>query len=99
MARQKYIPLFDDQLEVISFLSDAQLGSAVRAAMGFVRYGTEPALDGITGMFYQVLRAQYLRQLGAQQDGAIVYSLGFIVCIRLVYQRYTTGITPAANAY
>lgn len=71
MARQKYIPLFDDQLEVISFLSDAQLGSAVRAAMGFVRYGTEPALDGITGMFYQVLRAQYLRQLGAQQDGAM----------------------------
>ena len=28
-----------------------------------------------------------------------VYSLGFIVCIRLVYQWYTTGITPAASAY
>ena len=69
MAKQKYIPLFDDQLEVISFLSDEQLGSAVRAVMQFMRSGEERELDGITGMFYQVLRAQYLRQLGAQQDG------------------------------
>lgn len=28
-----------------------------------------------------------------------VYSLGFIVCIRLVYQWYMSGITRAASVY
>ena len=57
MAKQKYIPLFDDQLEVISFLTDEQLGGAVRAAMQYMRSGEEPILEGLAGMFYQVLRA------------------------------------------
>lgn len=69
MAKQKYIPLFDDQLEVISFLSDEQLGGAVRAAMQYMRNGEETVLEGMTGMFYQVLRAQYFRQQGFQQNG------------------------------
>lgn len=69
MAKQKYIPLFDDQLEVISFLSDEQLGGAVRAAMQYMRNGEESVLEGMAGMFYQVLRAQYFRQQGFQQSG------------------------------
>lgn len=69
MAKQKYIPLFDDQLEVISFLSDEQLGGAVRAAMQYMRSGEEFVLEGMAGMFYQVLRAQYFRQQGFQQSG------------------------------
>ena len=69
MAKQKYIPLFDDQLEVISFLTDEQLGGAVRAAMQYMRSGEEPILEGLAGMFYQVLRAQYFRQQGFQQSG------------------------------
>ena len=69
MAKQKYIPLFDDQLEVISFLSDEQLGGAVRAAMQYMRSGEESVLEGMAGMFYQVLRAQYFRQQGFQQSG------------------------------
>ena len=69
MAKLKYIPLFDDQLEVAAFLSDEQLGCAVRAAMWFMRDGEDRALDGIAGMFYQVLRSQYLRQLRSQQSG------------------------------
>ena len=55
MAKQKYIPLFDDQLEVISFLTDEQLGGAVRAAMQYMRSGEESVLEGMAGMFYQVL--------------------------------------------
>lgn len=69
MAKQKYIPLFDDQLEVISFLTDEQLGGAVRAAMQYMRSGEESVLEGMAGMFYQVLRAQYFRQQGFQQSG------------------------------
>ena len=69
MAKQKYIPLFDDQLEVISFLTDEQLGGAVRAAMQYMRSGEEFVLEGMAGMFYQVLRAQYFRQQGFQQSG------------------------------
>ena len=69
MAKQKYIPLFDDQLEVISFLTDEQLGGAVRAAMQYMRSGEESVLEGMAGMFCQVLRAQYFRQQGFQQSG------------------------------
>ena len=69
MAKQKYIPLFDDQLEVISFLTDEQLGGAVRAAMQYMRSGEESVLEGMAGMFYHVLRAQYFRQQGFQQSG------------------------------
>lgn len=70
MARPKYLPIFDDQYEAVAFLTDAQLGCVVRAVMRFMRNGEESTFDGISGMFYQVLRAQYLRRLGSQQDGA-----------------------------
>ena len=45
MAKRECVNLFDDQLEVVSFLTDEQLGCAVRAAMQFVRDGAEPKLD------------------------------------------------------
>ena len=62
MAKRECVNLFDDQLEVVSFLTDEQLGRAVRAAMQFVRDGAEPKLDGPAGMFFQMLRAQCVRQ-------------------------------------
>lgn len=70
MAKQKYLPLFDDQLEAVAFLTDEQLGSVVRAAMRFMRNGEQSTFDGVAGMFYQVLRAQYIRQYGFQQNGS-----------------------------
>lgn len=70
MAKQKYLPIFDDQLEAVAFLTDEQFGSVVRAVMRFMRNGEENAFDGVAGMFYQVLRAQYIRQYGFQQNGS-----------------------------
>lgn len=70
MAKQKYLPIFDDQLEAVAFLTDEQFGSVVRAVMRFMRNGEESTLDGAAGMFYQVLRAQYIRQYGFQQNGS-----------------------------
>ncbi len=65
MAKQKYIPLFDDQLEVISFLSDEQLGGAVRAAMQYMRSGEETVLEGVAGMFYHVFFLCFFGDLAA----------------------------------
>lgn len=70
MAKQKYLPIFDDQLEAVAFLTDEQFGSVVRAVMRFMRNGEESTFDGVAGMFYQVLRAQYIRQYGFQQNGS-----------------------------
>lgn len=70
MAKQKHFPIFDDQYEVVAFLTDEQLGSVVRAVMRFMRNGTESTFDGVAGMFYQVLRAQYIRQWGFQWNGS-----------------------------
>lgn len=70
MAKQKYLPIFDDQLEAVAFLTDEQFGSVVRAVMRFMRNGEENTFDGVAGMFYQVLRAQYIRQYGFQQNGS-----------------------------
>ncbi len=70
MAKQKYLPIFDDQLEAVAFLTDEQFGSVVRAVMRFMRNGEESTFDGAAGMFYQVLRAQYIRQYGFQQNGS-----------------------------
>lgn len=70
MAKQKYLPIFDDQLEAVAFLTDEQFGSVVRAVMRFMRNGDESTFDGAAGMFYQVLRAQYIRQYGFQQNGS-----------------------------
>lgn len=70
MAKQKYLPIFDDQLEAVAFLTDEQFGSVVRAVMRFMRNGEENTFDGVAGMFYQILRAQYIRQYGFQQNGS-----------------------------
>lgn len=70
MAKQKYLPIFDDQLEAVAFLTDEQFGSVVRAVMRFMRNGEENTFDGVAGMFYQVLCAQYIRQYGFQQNGS-----------------------------
>ena len=70
MAKQKYLPIFDDQFEAVAFLTDEQFGSVVRAVMRFMRNGEENTFDGVAGMFYQVLRAQYIRQYGFQQNGS-----------------------------
>lgn len=70
MAKQKYLPIFDDQFEAVAFLTDEQFGSVVRAVMRFMRNGEETRFDGVAGMFYQVLRAQYIRQYGFQQNGS-----------------------------
>lgn len=70
MAKQKHIPLFDDQLEVVNFLSDQELGAAVRAAMQFMRDGSECELPGCTGMLYEVLKAQFLRQQKDVENGS-----------------------------
>lgn len=70
MAKQKYLPIFDDQFEAVAFLTDEQFGSVVRAVMRFMRNGEESTFDGVAGMFYQVLRAQYIRQYGFQQNGS-----------------------------
>lgn len=70
MAKQKHLPIFDDQLEAVAFLTDEQFGSVVRAVMRFMRNGEENTFDGVAGMFYQVLRAQYIRQYGFQQNGS-----------------------------
>ncbi len=69
MAKQKCISLFDDQLEVVSFLNDEQLGRVVRAAMQFMRDGTDACFDGCEGMFYRVLLAQFVRQQIDQKNG------------------------------
>ena len=69
MAKQKCISLFDDQLEVVSFLDDEQLGRVVRAAMKFMRDGTDACFDGCEGMFYRVLLAQFVRQQVDQKNG------------------------------
>lgn len=69
MAKQKCISLFDDQLEVVSFLDDEQLGRVVRAAMQFMRDGTDACFDGCEGMFYRVLLAQFVRQQIDQKNG------------------------------
>ena len=69
MAKQKCISLFDDQLEVVSFLDDEQLGRVVRAAMQFMRDGTDASFDGCEGMFYRVLLAQFVRQQIDQKNG------------------------------
>lgn len=69
MAKQRCISLFDDQLEVVSFLSDEQLGRVVRAAMQFMRNGTDACFDGCEGMFYRVLLAQFVRQQVDQKNG------------------------------
>lgn len=70
MAKQKYFPIFDDQYEAVAFLTDEELGSVVRAVMRFMRNGEESAFDGVAGMFYQVLRAQFIRQWGFQWNGS-----------------------------
>lgn len=70
MAKQKHFPIFDDQYEAVAFLTDEELGSVVRAVMRFMRNGEESAFDGVAGMFYQVLRAQFIRQWGFQVNGA-----------------------------
>ena len=69
VAKQKCISLFDDQLEVVSFLNDEQLGRVVRAAMQFMRDGTDACFDGCEGMFYRVLLAQFVRQQIDQKNG------------------------------
>ena len=61
MAKRKYMPLFDDQLEVLELLTDQEVGQAVLAAMRFMRSGTEADLSGGAGVVYQVLRAQFIR--------------------------------------
>lgn len=70
MAKQKHFPIFDDQYEAVAFLTDEELGSVVRAVMRFMRNGEESAFDGVSGMFYQVLRAQFIRQCGFQWNGS-----------------------------
>ena len=50
---------FDDQLEVISFLTDEQLGGAVRAAMQYMRSGEESVLEGWRGCFYRAASAVF----------------------------------------
>ena len=37
--------------------------------MQYMRSGEESVLEGMAGMFYLVLRAQYFRQQGFQQSG------------------------------
>lgn len=70
MAKQKHFPIFDDQYEAVAFLTDEELGSVIRAVMRFMRNGEESAFDGVAGMFYQVLRAQFIRQWGFQWNGS-----------------------------
>lgn len=70
VSKQKCISLFDDQLEVVSFLNDEQLGRVVRAAMQFMRDGTDACFDGCEGMFYRVLLAQFVRQQIDQKNRA-----------------------------
>lgn len=70
MAKQKHFPIFDDQYEAVAFLTDEELGSVIRAVMRFMRNGEESAFDGVSGMFYQVLRAQFIRQWGFQWNGS-----------------------------
>ena len=61
MAKRKYMPLFDDQLEILELLTDQEVGQAVLAAMRFMRSGIEADLTGGAGVVYQMLRAQFIR--------------------------------------